>query len=350
MRMRIRKIAGILLLSAGIFLFSGCGGEKQKIYEQAEIDLENGSYQQALENFEASILNEVKLPYSYRGAAVANLKMGNYEAAIDYFTQALSHPKTGKVLKKDILSYRATAELKLGQYDNAMLDCQAIAQEYEMDADTYFLTGAVALEMDGYGEAETNFEKSYERDSTYERAIQIYQIYVDKDMEADGTGYLETALQMPAKSAQEYCERGRVYFYMEDYNNAISELNTAVEKGNVEALAFLGMVYFEQGDITSARDAYQRYIAGTENNSKGYNGLAVCDIEEGDYSSALSNIQAGLPMASIDELESLLYNEIVVYEKQLDFETALVKAKEYLELYPGDPDIEKEVIFLESRI
>ena len=33
----------------------------------------------------------------------------------------------------------------------------------------------------------TGFENSYTADPTYDRAIQIYEIYVDKGMEADGT-------------------------------------------------------------------------------------------------------------------------------------------------------------------
>ena len=46
--------------------------------------------------------------------------------------------------------YRATARLQAGYLDDAMADCQVLAQNYEMDADAWFLTGKVALEMDGY--------------------------------------------------------------------------------------------------------------------------------------------------------------------------------------------------------
>ena len=43
-------------------------------------------------------------------------------------------------------------------------------------------------------------------------------------MEADGTRYLEAALSSEAKDAQDHCDRGRVYYYMEDYSNAKKEL------------------------------------------------------------------------------------------------------------------------------
>lgn len=230
-----------------------------------------------------------------------------------------------------------------------MADCQTLSAEYSMDADTYFLTGKVALAMDSYAEADGNFEQAYSEDSTYETAIRIYQAYLEKDMEADGTRYLEAALTTEPKSAQDYCDRGRVYYYMEDYGNAQKELTEAVSKESTEALILLGMVYTEQGDTENARTMYQRYISGAENGAKGYNGLALCDIADGDYDSALSNISSGIPSATTEEMQSLLFNEIVVYEKKLDFATAQQKAQEYVEMFPDDKAAQKELAFLKTR-
>lgn len=42
-------------------------------------------------------------------------------------------------------------------------------------------------------------------------------------------------------------------------------------------------------------------------------------------------------------------NEMIVYEKKLDFTTALQKAEEYLEMYP-DVRRQKERAFLRSRV
>ena len=40
----------------------------------------------------------------------------------------------------------------------------------------------------------------------------------------------------------------------------------------------------------------------------------------------------------------------MIYEKQLDFSTALQKAKEYLEIFPEDGNMEREMKFLQSRV
>ena len=165
------------------------------------------------------------------------------------------------------------------------------------------------------------------------------------------TRYLEAALKTEAKTADDYCERGKVYYYMQDYDNARTELTTASEKGSTEAALILGMVYMAQGDTANARSFYQQYIdADGEDPAKGYNGLALCDIADGDYDSALQNISQGLGDATSDEMRDLLFNEIVVYEKKLDFSTALSKAQEYVQTFKDDEAAAKELTFLQSRV
>ena len=83
--------------------------------------------------------------------------------------------------------------------------------------------------------------------------------------------------------------------------------------------------------------------------AKGYNGLALCDIDDGNYDNALADITNGLADASTEEMQDLLYNEVVVYEKKLDFATALTKAQEYVDMFPEDSAAKKELAFLKTR-
>ena len=347
--MKNRKIAVFLAVCLGTVFFSGCGSD-MKNYRQASSNLEAEKYDEALQEFETAIAAGVNLAGSYRGAGVANVHLGNYKEAIENFTDALNCKKVGKSLKKDILSYRAAADLKIKAYDEAMADCQSIAADYDMDADVYFLTGEVALAMDSYEEASTDFEQAYGEEATYDMAIRIYSAYLEKDMEADGTRYLEAALSKTADNAQDHCDRGRVYYYMGDYDNAQKELQEAADDGNTEAVLLQGMVYMEQKDTASARKKFEEYVSQAEDSARGFNGLALCDIEDGDYDSALSNISSALTFAEGEELKSLLFNEMTIYEKKLDFVTAKQKAEEYLELYPDDKTMKKELAFLKTRV
>ena len=214
--MGTKKTGRILAVCMGVTLLAGCGGEKKNIYRQAEENLEQGNYQEALEGYEMSAANDYKKTEALRGAGIARLRLGDPEGAVEAFTQALETDKAGKALRQDILSYRATAELQAGLEDDAMADCQTLASDYSMNADTYFLTGSVALAMDGYDEAASNFQQAYGEQPDYEMALQIYEAYEARDMEADGTRYLEAVLENAPKNAQDYYERGHIYYYMED--------------------------------------------------------------------------------------------------------------------------------------
>ena len=349
--MRNKKIICLLAAGLGALLLTGCGGENQKTYEQANADLEEANYDYALNEYQVCISAGYKLAQSYRGSGIVKLRTGDYQGAIDDLTNALNDEKTGKSDRKDLLEYRAVAELKAELYDQAMADCQTLAEDYSLNANDYYLTGCVALAMDSYDEASSNFSEAYGSDSTYEMAIQIYEAYLGQDMEADGTRYLEAALKTEAKTADDYCECGKVYYYMDDYENARTELTTAADKGSTEATLILGMVYMAQGDTSNARSFYQQYIdADGDDPAKGYNGLALCDISDGDYDSALQNISQGLGDATSDEMRDLLFNEIVVYEKKLDLSTALSKAQEYVQTFKDDDAAAKELTFLQSRV
>lgn len=338
------------VFTAAFLSVTGCSSEKQKTFEQAGKDLEQGNNAYALEGYEASIADGVKLAQSYRGAGIANMRLGNYDAAAEDFTQAMSAGKIGKALQKDLLSYRATTYLYAEKYTEAMADCQTLAGLGEMDANGYFLTGKVALAMDSYEEASANFDQAYSEEATYEMGIRIFQTYQEREMAADGIRYLEATLAAEPKTAEDFCQRGRIYYYMEDYASAASELITAVNQNSTEAVLLLGMVYLAQNDTSNARAMYQQYVTAEGDSAKGYNGLAQCDLAEGNYDSALANIASGKASATTQELRDLLYNEMVAYEKKLDFATALTKAREYLEMFPDDESVQREIVFLQSRV
>ena len=129
----------------GLSLLAGCDNEKQQIFKEAEKDLEQGSYEYALDEFTTSVNNGVKPAVSYRGIGICQLRLGNYDDAITAFTSALGEEKVSKSMARDLYLYRATARLQAGYLDDAMADCQVLAQNYEMDADAWFLTGKVLI-------------------------------------------------------------------------------------------------------------------------------------------------------------------------------------------------------------
>lgn len=97
--MKTGKIGRILAVCIGASLLTGCGGEKQNTYRQAEENLEQGSYQEALTGYETSVSYSYKMAESLRGAGIAKLRLGDYQGAVESFTQALSQNRVKKVHK-----------------------------------------------------------------------------------------------------------------------------------------------------------------------------------------------------------------------------------------------------------
>ena len=80
--MKTGKIGRILAVCIGASLLTGCGGEKQNTYRQAEENLAQGSYQEALTGYETSVSYSYKTVESLRGAGIAKLRLGDYQGAV----------------------------------------------------------------------------------------------------------------------------------------------------------------------------------------------------------------------------------------------------------------------------
>ena len=72
--MRNKKIICLLAAGLGALLLTGCGGENQKTYEQANADLEEANYDYALNEYQACISAGYKLAQSYRGSGIVKLR------------------------------------------------------------------------------------------------------------------------------------------------------------------------------------------------------------------------------------------------------------------------------------
>lgn len=339
----------IPLLLAVSVAFTACGSQQKENYKGAELNLEKGHYEEALEGFQQAVSDDIKVMESWRGQGIALLKLNRYEEAIQAFETALAQEKGSRGIRKDIWLYKATAEYKNGDLQTALSSVQSAA-ELDGDEQCYLFMGKLYLELAQYEDADAAFEQVLDKNKSYESYVDIYQIYVQQDMSADGEAYLKEALELKGKEKADYYQRGRIYFFIGDTDSTKKELMEAVNRKYPDAMLFLGKIYLSDKDIGNARAMYQQYMElQEENQARGFNGLALCDIAEGNYSSALEQIRKGLEIAEKGDVQELLYNEVVVYEKMLDFDTAKIKMASYMELYPDDVDAQKENQFLQYR-
>ena len=218
------------------------------------------------------------------------------------------------------------------------------------EGDACYLRGACYMAQGDYDKAKTDFDAAVALSpKDYDLVLDIYGCYQEQKRSADGAPYLENALNIEDSSDEGSYQKARIYFYLEDYDNAQSLLNPLVEKKNGEAMALMAKIYLEEGDTTHARNLWQELISSAGESQTAYNGLVLCDIQDGDYASALGNVDKGLALSGEEARQELMYNAIVACERQGDFDTARTKAQEYVEKYPADERGTREYTFLQTR-
>lgn len=168
---------------------------------------------------------------------------------------------------------------------------------------------------------------------------------------------LLTGCQNAVKEGTKQLEEG-------DYKKAAATFKKTIEKEKdvTEAYRGLGMAYYEQQDYQSAKDAF---LQAADNQGDAtpvlYNLLGVCSMHLEDYPSALEAFSKGIALSGemndpggkkqdyADTVREMKFNEIVCYEKLLDWENAGKKAAEYVKDYPDDKEAQKEAEFLSTR-
>ena len=343
MKRKILAGAGVLLC-----LLGGCSSGPA-FYETGCENLEQQNYTQAIENFQDAVENEDHEAESWRGIGIAWTEQGIYDKAQEAFETALGLTReSSRAMRKDLYLYMADAQYQQGDYQGCVETCNTLLK-ISKGKDGYFLRGSAYLHLKEYDRADSDFAKVISRSKNHEDYIDIYMVYRSCGLNADGSEYLEEALDIDPGNAETYYHTGRIYYYLGDYDRAKKALETSAGKGYDIARIYLGKVYLAKGENQEARETYEYCLKETELTAEAYNGLAYCAASEEDYEAALSYIQEGLGHADPEEEQALLFNQIVVYEKKTDYDSAREKVGEYLELYPADENAIRESYFLETR-
>lgn len=391
-----KKIVKSLFVLLTIFLAAGCNSNKKdakSYYDKGIVCLEGGSYSEAEAYFSSAISadqdkSEYYIAYgmaliknnkfqeaneqfdkaisdknnqivrennklAYRGKGISCYLQGEYENAIEYFQKALEI-KNLKEYNNDISCYLANVYYMQEDLEKAIELYDTIVKEYPKSSEAYL--GKARILRDS-GEIEQSIE-NYDKVLSYDG--KKYQVYIEKYLmlvDAEKKQQADTVLTEADKAIIENSEedtyyKALVYYYRGDVSQAIEKLSTIAAKGFGKAYSFLGDIYKEQKDYTSAAYDYEKYIENVSNcEDTVYLKLAVCYINSDKYEEALEILEKGIEIGiSSNSLKELRKNLIVVYEKLLYYDRAYDLAKECIELYPDDSAFKKEFQFLETRV
>lgn len=229
-----------------------------------------------------------KEKYAFRTTGIEQLNAGDYDAAIQSFDQALE--KSRKLVgdfEVDVLKYRAEAE--------------AGAADYEAAAHTY----EVLCQVDE------------------ERTEYLYRM----SMLHGKTGKLTEAL--------------------DEYKKAYEKKSDEPEAK--QALLIVGQALTDAERFEEAKELYTQAMNGGAESGELYNRMGICELDAGNYDQALEYFEKGMLMGDKNCRGELLYHQALVYEKKLDFASALGYLETYAAEFGTTPEIEKEIAFLRTR-
>lgn len=347
-----RKIKKGLMI-AGTFILmgilTGCGSSNENVAEGMKL-ISELNYQGALAEFdEAEALSENERLIA-RGRGIAYMGLTEYEQAVDYFKASLAG-SNGLIepIDFDLNFYLAAAYTKNGQFAEAKEVYDAILALRPNEKDAYFLRGSVTLELADYESAKADFDKVAEMDKkNYDRLIEIYRVLEKYGYKEVGLELLQTVLETDESQMKAY-DKGRIYYYMGEYQKAYIALEEARENGNAESYLYLGKAYEATGDYNYASSVYSSYLSNDSKNAEVYNQLGLCEMAKKDYRKALEAFQAGKQIEGNEIMQALSFNEIVAYEYLGEYEKAAVLLESYLQLYPDDEKARREKEFLLTR-
>lgn len=347
----MNKLKYTAVAVALMILCTACGADKTPDNLTRGMEaVQNLEYNEALNCFKAALGDNEDERLVCRGFGLAYMGLSQYEDAIEYLERALQlSDGTPKDIDYDINFYLATAYFRNGQSDDAISTYDAILALHPKEKEAYYLRGCVKLYSGDFEAAVSDFDSAIALDSDdYNRLIQIYEVLTDNGYKDVGREYLQKAIADNEKSMDNY-DLGRIYYYMEDYENAREYLLKVKISSDYEAALYLGRTYEALGDYNYASSIYNDYTLIDQSKAEIFNQLGLCRMQMGEYELALSSFQEAMNIEDNDIMQSLKFNEIVAYEYLEDFKTAAALMSDYLKSYPDDKDAQREYKFLKTR-
>lgn len=343
--------AAAAFMITGSLLFTGCGviPAKQDNINTAMQSIAALDYETALSKFQAAEQAGENSELIFRGQGMAYMGLADYASAAECFEKALAQSggRAGD-LEYDISYYLATAEYKSGDFDGAVETYTAILNMRPKEKNAYLLRGAVRLEKGLYDDAVRDFNSAVDRDKNNpDLYVKIYETMEENGYKEEGHDYLDQA--MAIESGITDFQKGKLYYCLEDYENARDSLEKARGANEEGVVLYLGRTYEALGDVNYAASLYKTYLEKNPDDVGICNQLGLCQMASGDYEGALASFEKGLEVTGSDMLQSLLYNQIVAYEYMADFKKAAVLMESYLKSYPDDEAAKREYEFLKTR-
>lgn len=348
--MKIKPVF-LILITIAVLALAGCGsskaGENTMVGMQA---IETHEYNDAFQAFDVAEEKKENAQMIARGRGIASMGLTDYASAIDYFKQALSYSDVwADNLDYDINYYLADAYRRAGEYKKSVEVYSAILALRKKDAISYYRRGCGYLALGRHDDAKADFDAALKLDhENYDLRIAVAGQLSEAGYDTEGKQYLSDFLNNKNTKLSDF-DTGRIYFYLQDYENAKVYFEKARDDDNQNTVLFLGKTYEKLGDYNYATSTYQNYLTKHKEAAVIYNQLGLCQLQSGEYDGARDAFQAAKAIENNGMEKILEFNEIVAYEYIGDFKQASILMAAYCKKYPDDTEAQRENVFLETR-
>lgn len=339
-------LAGVLCLE-----ISGCGANKKESYMQTAVQqIENYEYEEALVTLEEALAAGEDKKEIDRAKGIALAGLTRYEEAAASYVEALSYSGIFPALVDyDLNYYLAEAYEKMGDNANAINTYSNILALEPNEINAHFLRGRLYLIGGEYEKALTDFNRTVALDKDgYDLRIEIAGLLSQAGYKEEGLKYLQEFLAENEKKLSDF-DKGRIYYYMGDYENAKLSLEKAKMDDSEQAALLLGKSYEQLGDYNYATSVYKNYLEEHPEAAEIYNQLGLCKMKSAEYEDALSAFRSAVNVENNGMERILEFNQIIAYEYTGNFKQAAVLMEAYLKKYPDDATALREYEFLKTR-
>lgn len=349
-----KKIILLLSVLMTAFALCSCSPKNTETMNKAQKALEEGDYESAAAYYEAAAQEGKQLQACYRGKGIALMGKMEYKQAEEAFDKALESATIieEKIYRDgmadDIRRYLASCYIHDAEPEKAILIYNALIEKIDDDLSLYMERGTAKAASGDLQGAKADFDKAINMDrGNYELILQIAQTLEKYGGKSIGEGYLAGVSSM--ENGIDPVLKGKILYFLDDYEGALRQLSD--HAGTNEAAALIVCrCYIALDDAESARGVIDSFGSKADSSPELLGLLGSILMKQEKYSEAIEVYERAVNAAKgTPELQNMLFNRVVAYEKAGDFSKAAELLSDYLNQYSGDEEAKREMRFLKTR-
>lgn len=295
--------------------------------------------------------NASKNQAAYRQAGITCMQQGDYANAVVAFEAALQQKIGGVGADElDISYYKGAAQYANGDVEGAMATYQAILDYDKKQPDAYYLRGCLYLKQGNIEAAKADFENAvkYNPDE-YELYLGIYENLAGAGYVEEGEVYLKQAFGIKGEAVSNLEYRGRIHYFLGDYESALKDLRAALEGGSETADLYLAKTYDAMGDDVTAETHYTAYLENHSESQEALGAMGSIMLEKKQYDKAVTYLEKSIEYGGDAINRAVMQDLVIAYEYTGAFDKAWELIERYVALFPEDTKAQNEYIFLKNR-